>query len=213
MSTQTILVVDDHPIVLRGVRQALDSAGDFEIVGECTSGRAALELVEKARPNIVVLDLRLPDSLGPDVCRDILARNPEVKVVILTAFDDPKILWACMEAGASGILLKGSLDLDLVSALRDVSLGGIVIDKSVSQVLDNANLLVKNDDGDVYGELRSREYDVLRLLAQGMSTREIGTALGLRTNTVRSYTQSLMEKLQAHNRVQLVITARRLRLI
>lgn len=213
MNPQTILVVDDHPIVLRGVRQALDSAKDFRIVGESTSGRAALELVEKNRPDIVVLDLRLPDSLGPDVCRDILARHPGVKVVVLTAFDEPKILWACMEAGASGILLKGSLDLDLLSALRDVCAGGIVIDESVSRVLHNANLLVKNDEGGVYGELRSREYDVLRLLAQGMSTREIGIALGLRTNTVRSYTQALMEKLQVHNRVQLVITARRLRLI
>lgn len=213
MNVQKILVVDDHPLVLRGIRQVLESAEDFRVVGETTSGSEALELMGKVRPDIVVLDLRLPDLLGPDVCREMLARTSRLKVVILTAFDDPKILWACMEAGAAGILLKGSLDLDLVRALRDVSAGCMVMDKTVSQVLHNANLLVKNDHGSVYGGLRAREYDVLRLLAQGLSTREIGTALGLRTNTVRSYTQSLMEKLQAHNRVQLVVVANRLHLI
>ncbi len=213
MTAQKILIVDDHPLVLRGIRQVLESAQDFQVVAESTSGRAALELIGKVRPDIVVLDLRLPDSLGPDVCRDMLTRTPGLKVVILTAFEDPKILWACIEAGAAGILLKGSLDLDLVRALHDVSAGRMVMDKTVSQVLHNANLLVKNDQGNVYGGLRPREYDVLRLLAQGMSTREIGQALGLRTNTVRSYTQSLMEKLQAHNRVQLVVTANRLHLI
>jgi DNA-binding NarL/FixJ family response regulator len=213
VNVQKILVVDDHPLVLRGIRQVLESAEDFRVVGESTSGSEALELMGKVRPDIIVLDLRLPDLLGPDVCREMLARTPSLKVVILTAFDDPKILWACVEAGAAGILLKGSLELDLVRALRDVSAGCMVMDKTVSQVLHNANLLVKNDHGNVYGGLRSREYDVLRLLAQGMSTREIGTALGLRTNTVRSYTQSLMEKLQAHNRVQLVVVANRLHLI
>lgn len=208
-----VLLVDDHPVVLKGIRQLLGSAGDLEVVAEATSGDEALAVADEKQPDLVVLDLRLGDSLAPDICRQLLRRSPATKVIILTAFDDSHLLQASLEAGASGVLLKGTLELDLVQALRDVRAGGVVIDDCIARTLETAGRLLRDEVGTVYEAPRPREYDVLRLMAQGLTTQEIADRLQLATNTVRSYTQSLMMKLHAHTRVQAIVAARRLHLI
>src|SRR5258706_10775861 len=128
-----VLLVDDHPVVLKGVRRLLASAGDLEVVAETTSGQQAVALASELQPDLVVLDVRLGDSLGPDICRELLRRSPLTKVIILTAFDDSHLLRACLEAGACGVLLKGTLELDLIQALRDVRDGGVVIDEGMAR--------------------------------------------------------------------------------
>jgi DNA-binding NarL/FixJ family response regulator len=208
-----VLVVDDHPVVLKGIRQLLASASDLDIVAETTSGEQAVAIAGEVQPDLVVLDLRLGDSLAPDICRELLRRSPATKVIILTAFDDSHLLRACLEAGASGVLLKGTLELDLVQALRDVRAGGLVIDDDMVRTLETAGRLLRDAAGIVYEAPRPREYEVLRLMAQGLTTHEIADRLQLATNTVRSYTQSLMVKLHAHTRVQAIVAARRLHLI
>lgn len=208
-----VLLVDDHPVVLKGIRQLLASAGDLEVVAEATSGEEALAVADEKQPDLVVLDVRLGDSLAPDICRQLLRRSPATKVIILTAFDDSHLLRASLEAGASGVLLKGTLELDLVQALRDVRAGGVVIDDCIARTLETAGHLLRDEVGTVYEAPRPREYDVLRLMAQGLTTQEIADRLQLATNTVRSYTQSLMMKLHAHTRVQAIVAARRLHLI
>jgi DNA-binding NarL/FixJ family response regulator len=208
-----VLLVDDHPVVLKGVRQLLASAGDLEVVAETTSGQQAVALASEMQPDLVVLDVRLGDSLGPDICRELLRRSPLAKVIILTAFDDTHLLRACLEAGACGVLLKGTLELDLIQALRDVRDGGVVIDEGMARTLETAGHLLRDEVGTVYEAPRPREYEVLRLMAQGLTTHEIADRLQLATNTVRSYTQSLMMKLHAHTRVQAIVAARRLHLI
>ncbi len=208
-----VLVVDDHPVVLKGIRQLLASASDLDVVAETTSGEQAVAVAAEVQPDLVVLDLRLADSLAPDICRELLQRSPATKVLILTAFDDSHLLRACLEAGASGVLLKGTLELDLVQALRDVRAGGVVIDDDMVRTLETAGRLLRDAAGIVYEAPRPREYEVLRLMAQGLTTHEIADRLQLATNTVRSYTQSLMMKLHAHTRVQAIVAARRLHLI
>lgn len=211
MSTR-VLIVDDHPLVATGIRTVLSHDPLFEVVGESHSGRAALDAAARLEPDVVLLDVRLGDLDGAQVAFGLLEAQPGLKVVMLTAFDDPGVLQSCLATGVSGILLKGSLDLDLAGALREVIRGGIVVDDSVAAALERAGSLL--DAGGVAPVgIRPREVEVLRLMAMGMTTRDVAAELHLSVNTVRSYTQALMEKLGAHTRVQAIVQARRLQLI
>ncbi|MFD9665809.1 response regulator transcription factor [Rhodococcus sp. NPDC059968] len=209
----SVLIVDDHSIVLAGLRALVESSTDFEVVGDCTSAADARALAPQLVPDLAVLDLRLGDALGPELCRDVIQSSPRTKVLILTGFSDIRILRACMQEGASGILLKGAADLDLLGAMRDVIEGTIVLDPVIRQELNADEELLHGGEGRLYATLRPREYKVLRLMAQGMTTKEIGEELGLTINTVRSYAQALMQKLDAHSRVQLIVKARQMNLI
>ena len=215
MTRTTVLIVDDHPVVLDGVRQLLASAGDFVVVAEATSGATALEAARREQPGLVVLDLRLPYVLAPDLCRELRAVVPRARIVILTAFDDRALLQACLDQGAAGVLLKDVHDFDLMCALRDIMAGREVVDERVLQGPSTraGRLHFGDDEATVYGPLTPREYDVLRLLARGLTTKEIAGTLHLTTNTVRSYAQSLLMKLQARTRIEALAAARRLRLI
>lgn len=207
-----VLLVDDFKMVVEGVRSLLAGAGDFQIVGECSAGNQVLEEAERTAPDIVLLDLRLPGVLAPELCRDLLAARPGLRIVILTGYDDRELIHACLAAGAAGVLLKDVHELDLVRALRDVHAGRMVVDERVAAAPTNGDP-VRTSDGAVFTALTPREYEVLRMFARGMTSREIADALGLAVNTVRSYSQSLLAKLQAHNRIQALEAARRLHLI
>jgi DNA-binding NarL/FixJ family response regulator len=160
----------------------------------------------------VLLDVRLGDLNGSDVCRQLATVVPTARIVMLTAYDDAENLRRCLEAGAAGVLLKGTLDLDLVQALRDVRNGRMVIDGSVARSLETAQGLL-DEASPVHPQLRPREVDVLRLMAAGLTTKDIAVELQLTVNTVRSYTQSLMERLDAHTRVQAIVFAQKRQLI
>jgi DNA-binding NarL/FixJ family response regulator len=208
----TILIADDHPLVARGIEKVLAGTREFEVVAACYSGAQTLEVAKQLRPDLVLLDVRLGDLNGSDVCRQLGTIAPDAKVVMLTAFDDTENLRRCLELGAAGVLLKGVRDLDLVEALRDVRDGQIVIDTEIARALETASGLLKAD-GTTYPQLRPREVEVLRLMAAGRSTKEIAVQLDLTVNTVRSYTQALMENLGAHTRVQAIVYAQKLQLI
>ncbi|MEV1294970.1 response regulator transcription factor [Pseudonocardia sp. NPDC049635] len=209
MSTR-VLVADDHPLIVTGISTVLGRDPGFEVVGTGHSGRETVRAVEELCPDVVLLDVRLGDMDGAQVARILLDARPGLRIVMLTAFDDPGVLQTCLAIGVSGILLKGSPDLDLAGALREVVRGGVVIDDSVAAALERASSLL--DAGPPVG-VRPREMEVLRLMAMGLTTRDVATELHLSVNTVRSYTQSLMEKLGAHTRVQAIVQARRLQLI
>jgi len=211
MSPSKVLLVDDHPVVLKGVRQLLASTGDWEVVADATSGKEGLELARREHPDLIVLDLRLEDCLAADLCRELHSAAPDAKVVILTAFDDPEPLRACIREGASGVLLKDVKDLDLVRTLRRVKAGETIIDKRVHLDRGDSPNELPKDARDP--SLTPREYDILRLMARGMTDKEIAAALHLAPNTVRGYSQSLRAKLHARNRIQALGTARQLRLI
>jgi DNA-binding NarL/FixJ family response regulator len=208
----TVLIADDHPVVAHGIERLLSHAAEFEVVAACHSGRETVKVAGRERPDLVLLDVRLGDLNGSDVCRQLATVVPTARIVMLTAYDDAENLRRCLEAGAAGVLLKGTLDLDLVQALRDVRNGRMVIDGSVARSLETAQGLL-DEASPVHPQLRPREVDVLRLMAAGLTTKDIAVELQLTVNTVRSYTQSLMERLDAHTRVQAIVFAQKRQLI
>ena len=208
----TVLIADDHPLVAHGIERVLAATSEFNVIAACYSGRDALEVAQRTHPDLVLLDVRLGDLNGADVCRELGTTTPAAKVVMLTAFGDTENLRRCLESGAAGVLLKGTLDLDLIQALRDVRDGQMVVDAGIARALETASGLLRSDES-AYPQLRPREVDVLRLMAAGMTTKDIAAQLDLTVNTVRSYTQALMEKLGAHTRVQAIVYAQKLQLI
>ena len=202
--------MDDHPIVIDGVRQILADTADLELVGEAADGANAERLAQDLQPDIVILDLKLGEQLAPPLCRSLLAVSPASAVVIHTAFDDPEPLRACLNAGAIGIVLKGTRDL--VEALRAVLAGNVFVDPSLTDLPAERALNLPGPDGSGTS-LTLREYEVLCVMALGRTSKEIADELHLAENTVRSYVQSLLQKLQARNRIEALAKARHLRLL
>ncbi|WP_345427324.1 response regulator transcription factor [Pseudonocardia xishanensis] len=208
-----MLIADDHPLVIAGVRAVLERHPDeFTVVATCHDGRDVLSATRSHRPDIALLDVRLGDLDGSEVAKAVLDECPGLRVVIVTAFDEPTLLSFCLDIGVAGILLKGSLNLDLAAALRDVRRGEVVIDDTVLRTLRTAGALLECQEISAV-PVRPREVEILRLMAMGMATKDVANELNLSVNTVRSYTQALMAKLGAHNRVQAILQARRLHLI
>lgn len=188
-----VLVADDHPIVLDGVTLALQTTSWLQVAGYARNGREAIAAVERLRPDVVLLDLRLPDMLGPEAIRALMARCPGVKIVLFTAYPDHAALEAALAAGAHGVVVKDTERADLVDVIKRVVDGERVICVDDSFVL-NRKL---RDHG-----LTKREYEILRRVAMGETNPEIAVALGLTRNTVKTYLQRTLEKLGARNRVE-----------
>jgi two-component system, NarL family, nitrate/nitrite response regulator NarL len=196
--TGSVLVVDDHPVVRDGVTLLLRSDPSLVFVGSAESGLAAIEQAMELQPDLVLLDLRLPDMLAPEVVTRLRQVHPSVKIVVFTAHADHGGVIAAIEAGADGGLLKDVAGTDLVSALRRVLRGERVVDPRIfpdtSQRSDN---LARSG-------LTRREYEVLRFAAQGKTNPEIADSTGLTRNTVKTYLQSALHKLGARNRVEAI---------
>jgi DNA-binding NarL/FixJ family response regulator len=207
-----IVIADDHPIVLQGVARVISEAPGFRVLGQAQTAEQCLAVVDDTQPDALVLDLRLGDTVACDICAAVRLRAPRTKIVIFTAFDgDFELLDSCLRNGASSVLIKDAHQLDLVRALREVLKGNDVIDPRVALRAGGAGY--GDGSGPDYDRLSPREHEVIRLLALGMTSKEIAESLHLSPNTVRSYNQSILAKLRANNRVQALATARRLRLI
>jgi two-component system, NarL family, nitrate/nitrite response regulator NarL len=198
-----VLLVDDHPIVISGVRRLLAEAPDFEVVGQASTAQDAVKAAIAGRPDLILLDLRLPDVRSADLCRRLRTTMPSAQVVVFTAFVEGPLLRSCLAAGVAGVLLKDAAELDLVSDLRRIRSGRVVIDDRVRETAESAN-----EPRPMDASLTQREHQVLRLLAEGMSGKEMAGTLGLAPNTVRSYCQSLLYKLQSTSRIQALANAR-----
>lgn len=207
-----VVLIDDHPLVLAGLTSLLDASSGLEHSGSFVDATLAVQHVGRTQPELVVCDVRISDTVsGPDVCRRIALEAPSTRVVMLTAFMDARLLQACLDEGAAGVMLKTSEELDLIGALQQVLAGDIFIDPAIAECMTASS--VTTNDGVLHSDIRPSEHKVLRLLAAGLSTREIEHELDLANSTVRGYAQVLMEKLDAHSRVELVVKARRLRLV
>ena len=200
----TVVVADDHPIVLSGMRLLLAGSRFFQLVGEARTGAEAILRCEQFRPDVLLLDLRLPDLPAPTICDRIKERHPEVAIVILTAHPEEMAVRGCLKAGASACLFKDVAEQNLLSALMQVVHGRTVMDPRIA----GAALPRRERAAAADGALTAREHEVLLLIARGMTTQEIGEALGLSPNTVKSHSRALFTKLEAHNRVQALAIAK-----
>lgn len=208
LPTVRVFLLDDHEIVRRGVREVLSDASGIEVVGEASTGPEAAVLVPRLRPDVALLDARLEDGSGIDVCRDIRAACPEVGCLILTSYDDDDALFAAIMAGAAGYLLKQIRGTDLVGAIRTIAAGGSLLDPAVTdRVL--ARLREGTDVGRASAVLGTREREILVLIAEGLTNRQIAGRLHLSEKTVKNYVSSILDKLGLSSRTQAAVYAAR----
>jgi two-component system response regulator DevR len=203
-----VLIADDHELVRAGLRSLLLREPGLDIVGEASTGSQALAQARKLQPDVVLLDARLPDMPGSEVCHDLCEMLPDVVVAILTTFTDDGLVRECVRAGARGYLLKEIPGTDLAASIRSLAMGESVIDRKVlPQVLAVARQGAQSANGDQ--PLSDRQRTILRLVADGLSNREIGERVHLSELTVKSYIEDLLKQLGARNRVHAAILATR----
>ena len=196
-----IFLMDDHEIVRRGLADLLSMESDMTVVGEAGSATEALHRIPAARPDVAVLDVRLPDGNGVEVCREIRSQMPEVRCLMLTSYADDEALFDAIMAGASGYVLKEIRGTDLVDAIRQVAAGKSLLDPIVTQrVLDRVRK-GEEHDGRLDG-LSDQERRILDLIGDGLTNRQIGEAMHLAEKTVKNYVSSLLAKLGMERRTQ-----------
>lgn len=204
--TIRVLIVDDHTIVRAGIRLLLQAEPDIEVVGEAGDGQGAVAQTEASHPNVVLMDVAMPGISGLEATRQIKHRWPQVQVLALTMHRSDDYFFRMLEAGASGYVLKGADPGDLITAVRTVHRGEVFLYPSMAKKLVS-DYLERVRAGEVappYANLTDREVEVLRLIAEGHTTAEIGELLGLSPHTVQSHRRAIMEKLNLHDRVELV---------
>ncbi len=198
-----VLLVDDHEVVRDGIRALLDAADDIVIAGEAGSTREAVAVAERTQPDVVVMDVRLPDGSGIEATRDIRAQRPATQVLMLTSFADDEALFASIMAGAAGYVLKQIKGAELVAAIRTVGRGQSLLDpavtKGVLERLRKGKHLFKDEK---LARLSPQEERILGLVADGGTNREIGQELGLAEKTVKNYVSSILSKLEVGRRAE-----------
>ena len=203
MAKQHILLVDDHEVVRIGLKSLLERHPQFTVVGEAGSAREALEQVENLKPEIVVMDIRLPGTSGIEACEEIVTKFPGTKVIMLTSYAEDEMLFSAIRAGASGYVLKQIGSDDLVKALEAVSRGEALLDPAVTQrVFQEVRRAVKEEEASAFAHLSQQEKHVLLLVSEGKTNREIAKALFLGEGTVRNYVSSILSKLAVNNRAE-----------
>jgi DNA-binding NarL/FixJ family response regulator len=202
-ATVRVFLLDDHEVVRRGVREMLEADGDIEVVGEAGTAAEALARVPAARPDVAVLDVRLPDGDGISVCRELRSQLPDLRCLMLTSFADDDALMGAVMAGASGYVLKQIRGADLLGAVRTVAAGGSLLDpKAVTLVLER---LRRPDRQDPLAVLSDQERRILDLIADGLTNRQIGEQMFLAEKTVKNYVSSLLAKLGLQRRTQAAV--------
>ncbi len=215
MSKIRILVADDHGIVRKGLRFLLERQPEMEVVGEAAEGREAVRLSDELKPNVVIMDVAMPQLNGIDATSQIMKSNPNTGIVMLSMHADESYLVRALSAGAKGYLLKDAAEVDLVRAVQVVAQGRPFFCPQIAQSLleDYVRSLQQRGLQDSYELLTDREREVLQLLAEGKSNKEVATILDLSTYTVETHRTNLMHKLNLHNTAEIVLYAVRKKII
>jgi DNA-binding NarL/FixJ family response regulator len=207
--TIRVFVLDDHEVVRRGVRDLLETEDDIEVVGEAATAEQALTRIPAMAPDVAVLDVRLPDRSGVEVCRDIRSAHPEIACLMLTSFSDEEAIFDAVMAGAAGYVLKQIRGTDLVDSVRRVAAGQSLLDPKVtSRLLER--LRRGPDEDPRLAHLTPRERTILDALAEGLTNRQIGARMYLAEKTVKNYVSSLLTKLGMDRRTEAAVFAARL---
>ena len=217
-----VLLVDDQALIRMGFRMVLEACDDIEVVGEAADGKTALGMVRALQPNVVLMDVRMPNMNGIEATGEIVSENPEVKVLILTTFDLDEYAFGALRAGASGFLLKDAKPEELVAAIRAVAAGDATISPRITKKMldmfapqlpdenagaDAAGAGATSADAVALASLTERETEVLKLIAHGMTNQELADKLFISMTTVKTHVGNILNKLGARDRVQAVIFA------
>jgi DNA-binding NarL/FixJ family response regulator len=198
-----VVIADDHAIVREGIRALLTAAPDVKVEGEARTGREAIDLAVSLQPDIILMDIAMPDLGGLEATIEIRRLAPSVRVVVLSQYGDREYVQRCLKAGVSGYILKSSAGADLLAAIRAVVRGGLALDPTVAR-----DALQNGSEGeataDLYDALTDREKQVLKLVAEGHSNKDVAALLNISVKTAMSHREHLMEKLRLHNRTELV---------
>lgn len=198
-----IIIVDDHEIVRLGLKSLLDQYPQYEVVSEAKNAKEALAQVETHKPDIVLMDIRLPGKSGIDACEEIKQNFPEVKVIMLTSYAEDEMLFSAIKAGASGYVLKQIDSSGLAKSIEAVARGEASLDPAVTQrVFQEVRRAVKDEEAASFTELSQQEKMVLKLVSEGKTNREIAQSLYLGEGTVRNYVSSILSKLSVSNRAE-----------
>jgi len=199
-----VYLLDDHEVIRRGIRDLLEDEDDIVVVGESGLAEEARRRIPALRPHVAILDGRLPDGSGIDVCRDVRSVDPSIAALILTSFDDDDALFSAIMAGAAGYLLKQIRSADLVDTVRQVAAGRSTLDPAVTaQVLERIRSGPKTNS--VFEHLTNHERRILELIGEGLTNRQIGKEMHLAEKTVKNYVSSLLAKLGLESRTQAAI--------
>jgi DNA-binding NarL/FixJ family response regulator len=203
-----VFLLDDHEIARRGIRELLEAEGDIEVVGEASTADEATRGIAALRPDVAILDARLPDGSGIDVCRAVRSQDPTIRALILTSYDDDEALFAAIMAGAAGYVLKQVRGNDLVVTVRHVAAGQSTLDPGVTEtVLERLRSGPPSDPA--VARLTGQERRILTLIGEGLTNRQIAQQLGLAEKTVKNYVSSLLAKLGLGSRTQAALFATR----
>jgi two-component system, NarL family, response regulator DevR len=208
MSKTRVLLVDDHTIVRLGLKTLIGDQANMEVVGEAGTAAEAVQAAERLRPDVVLMDIRMPGEGGIEATRQITARLPQIKVVMLTSFADDELVVRAIRAGAVGYVLKQVDNAELLRAIEAAARGEALLDSATTaRLLARVRASERQADEDAFRELSDREMDVLAPLARGKTNAEIGRLLHLSEKTVSNYVSTILEKLHLTNRIELATYA------
>jgi DNA-binding NarL/FixJ family response regulator len=198
-----LVLVDDHEVVRLGLKTLLERHPQFEVIGEAGTAREAIELASRLKPDVMIMDIRLPGASGIEACEQITRNNPDVKVIILTSYAEDDMLFSAIRAGASGYVLKQIGGEDLIKAIESVGRGEALLDPAVTKrVIQEVRRAVKGEEASAFVNLSQQEKHVLMAVSEGRTNREIAKALYLGEGTVRNYVSSILSKLDVSNRAE-----------
>jgi DNA-binding NarL/FixJ family response regulator len=208
MSRIRVLVADDHALLREGIRALLNLSADLEVVGEAQDGAAAVAECLRLQPDVVLMDVAMPGLGGLEATLEIRKQQPDVKVLVLTQYEDREYVSRFLKAGACGYILKKAAGSELASAIRAAQRGGLVLDPAIAREVVGPRPC-EATSGDPYDALTDREKQVFRLVAEGRSNKEVAEVLGISVKTAMSHREKVMEKLDVHNRTDLIKLALR----
>src|SRR5688500_4019315 len=197
------MLVDDHEVVRQGLRALLESEEDIEVVAEADSGTKAVEVARSYKPDVIVMDVRMPDGSGVEACREIRDSDPDIQVIMLTSFSDDEALFNSIMAGAAGFVLKQIRGRDLVDAIRTVGAGQSLLDPGVTKrVLERLRKSKFDDKDPKLSRLSPQEERILDLIGEGLTNREIAEQINLSDKTVKNYVSTILQKLEVARRAE-----------
>jgi DNA-binding NarL/FixJ family response regulator len=207
MSAIRVLIVDDHAIVRDGIRALLAAAGEIEVVGEAGGGRDAIALARSLAPDVILMDIAMPDLGGLEASIEIRKERPDSRIIVLSQYSDAEYVRRFLRAGVAGYILKKAAGVDLVTAIRAVHRGGLALDPEIARDAVTGEPASRDEiaaEQDPYERLTDREKQVLKLVAEGRSNKEVAELLGVSVKTAMTHREHVMVKLRAHNRTDVI---------